>query len=115
MIALKRVYAAAEAGDGFRLLVERLWPRGVSKEKAAVDLWLKDIAPSAELRQWFAHDDDKWPEFQQRYREELRENPAVDTLRGLILQHRRITFVYAASDERNSASVLKQFIEGKKG
>lgn len=113
MIALKRIYADAEKSDGFRLLVERLWPRGMSKEKAAVDLWLKDVAPSQALRQWFAHEESKWPEFQQRYRDELRENPAVDILRELILQHRLITFVYAASDERNSASVLKAFVESK--
>lgn len=111
MIRLKRIYAEPEKSDGFRLLVERLWPRGVSKEKAALDLWMKELGPSPELRQWFGHDPEKWTEFQQRYHAELQENPAVETLRELLLQHRSITFVYAASDERNSASVLKAFLE----
>lgn len=114
MIKLKRVYEAPEADDGFRLLVERLWPRGISKEKAAVTLWLKDIAPSAELRKWFAHDDEKWQEFRRRYREEIAASPALDMLRELLLQHPVVTFVYAASDKQNSATVLKAFIEKAK-
>ncbi|MGH8493716.1 MAG: DUF488 domain-containing protein [Moraxellaceae bacterium] len=114
MIKLKRIYESPDEADGLRLLVERLWPRGVSKEKAAVDLWLKDIAPSAELRQWFAHDSEKWQEFRRRYREEVRASPALEMLRELILQHPVITFVYAASNEQNSATVLKAFIEKAK-
>ena len=114
MIQLKRIYEAADKSDGFRLLVERLWPRGVSKEKAAVDVWMKDIAPSTELRQWFAHDPEKWQEFRRRYREEIQASPALDMLRELILQHAVITFVYAASDKQNSATVLKAFIEKAK-
>src|SRR5690606_20917240 len=73
-IRLKRAFEPAEPGDGTRVLVERLWPRGVSKERAAVDLWLKDVAPSPELRRWYSHDVAKWPEFRRRYREELREH-----------------------------------------
>lgn len=114
MIRLKRVYEAPEADDGFRLLVERLWPRGLSKEKAAVDLWLKDIAPSAELRKWFAHDEEKWQEFRRRYRDEISASPALEMLRELILQHPVLTFVYAASDRQNSATVLKAFVEKAK-
>ena len=81
MIRLKRVYEPAAKDDGFRILVERLWPRGLSKRRAQVDLWLKKVAPSAELRTWYAHDVKKWKEFQKRYRAELRSNDAVKELR----------------------------------
>ncbi|MDQ8036312.1 MAG: DUF488 family protein [Pedobacter sp.] len=114
MIKLKRVYETPDESDGFRLLVERLWPRGITKEKAAVALWMKDIAPSAELRKWFAHDEEKWQEFRRRYREEISASPSLDMLRELILQHPVITFVYAASDQQNSATVLKAFVEKAK-
>lgn len=112
MIQLKRVYEKPSRRDGLRILVERLWPRGVSKDKAAVDLWLKDLAPSAELRKWFGHDTEKWDEFRRRYRSELQRQG--DLL--VLLRHRAsegpVTFVYAASDEeRNSAVVLKAFME----
>ena len=73
MIKLKRVYENPSPKDGLRVLVERLWPRGLTKERAAVDLWLKDVAPSAELRKWFGHDPARWEQFQERYRQELRE------------------------------------------
>ena len=111
-IRLKRVYDAPAKSDGARLLVERLWPRGLTKDKAAIDEWFKDIAPSPALRAWYGHDPAKWPEFRRRYRRELRRQPeAVEALR------RRgrggpVTFVYAAKDEeRNSARVLKEFLE----
>lgn len=112
MIRLKRAYLAPAKADGLRILVERLWPRGVRKDQAAIDLWLKDLAPSTELRQWFGHDPDKWDEFQQRYQAELKERG--DLL--LLLKHRStegtVTFVYAAREEkRNSAVVLKEFLE----
>lgn len=110
-IHLKRVYLSPAPEDGFRLLVERLWPRGLSKEKAAVDFWLKEVAPSTALRQWYGHVPEKWPEFQHRYREELAANPAVAELRALLREHRGVTFVFAAHDEQNSALVLKDFIE----
>lgn len=115
MIHLKRAYEAATKSDGLRILVERLWPRGVSKEKAAIDLWLKDIAPSAELRKWFGHDPDKWAEFRKRYRAELRANKdAVAELKQKIAK-RTVTFVFAASDtERNSAVALKEFLKRRK-
>ncbi len=112
MIRLKRVYDEPTKRDGLRILVERLWPRGVSKEKAAVGLWLKDLAPSTELRKWFNHDSEKWNEFRKRYRAELDDKG--DLL--VLLKHRTtegaVTFVYAAHDEQhNSAVVLKEFVE----
>jgi uncharacterized protein YeaO (DUF488 family) len=111
MIHLKRAYDAPSKQDGRRILVERLWPRGVTKSKAAIDLWLKDIAPSPDLRRWFNHEPEKWPEFQRRYREELKANPEpVAELRRLVREG-PVTFVYAAKDEeRNSAVLLKQFL-----
>jgi len=92
-IGLKRAYDPPSPGDGTRVLVERLWPRGLSKERAAVDLWLKEVAPSPDLRRWYGHDADKWPEFQRRYREELRARKAeLDQLRRLALSG-PVTFV----------------------
>jgi uncharacterized protein YeaO (DUF488 family) len=112
-IQLKRVYEEPSDDDGLRILVERLWPRGLSKEKAQVDQWRKEISPSPELRKWYGHDPEKWPEFQKRYRDELRHNEeAASELARLIKEQDRITFVYAAKDEaHNSALVLKQFLE----
>ena len=114
MIRLKRAYDEPSKQDGLRILVERLWPRGVSKEKAAVDLWLKDLAPSTELRKWYGHDPEKWDEFRKRYWLELGEKGDLLTL----LKHRttegNVTFVFAASDEeRNSAVALKEYLEEK--
>jgi|SRR6516165_10151426 uncharacterized protein YeaO (DUF488 family) len=115
MLKLKRVYEPPARTDGVRVLVERLWPRGISKEWAAVDLWLKEVAPSTELRQWFAHDPAKWPEFQRRYRAELRAHKdAVHTLKQKARQG-AVTLVYAARDEEhNAALALKRFLEGKR-
>jgi uncharacterized protein YeaO (DUF488 family) len=115
MIKLKRAYESPSPDDGFRVLVERLWPRGVTKEKAQLDLWLKDVAPSAELRKWYSHDVAKWSEFQMRYRAELEKNEELVKL----LQERsvagNVTLVYAARDEEhNSASVLKKFLDSRK-
>ena len=112
MICLKRVYEDPSPEDGLRILVERLWPRGLSKERAKVDLWLKDVAPSPELRTWYSHDVAKWEEFRTRYRQELAENKdALDLLREKT-RKQPVTFVYAAHDEgHNSALVLKEFIE----
>ena len=109
-LKIKRIYEPVEKEDGFRILVDRLWPRGLTKEKAAIDLWLKDIAPSTELREWFAHDPEKWKEFQNKYLKELKENKeAVDTLKGH-LKKGTITFLYAAKDEaHNEAQVLKDY------
>ncbi len=112
MIRLKRAYVEPAHGDGMRILVERLWPRGLSKDKAAIDWWHKEIAPSAELRKWYAHDVDKWPEFSRRYRGELDHNPdAVAELRQRIGK-KQVTFVFAAHDEtHNSAVVLKEYLK----
>lgn len=111
-IRLKRAYEKPAPDDGLRVLVERLWPRGLSKERAAIDLWLKDVAPSPELRRWFNHDPAKWDEFQKRYRAELRQNhEAVEQLREKCGQG-TVTFVYAARDEEhNSALLLKDYLE----
>lgn len=116
MIRLKRAYENPSPLDGHRVLVERLWPRGVTKERAALDLWLKDVAPSAELRRWFSHDPAKWPEFQRRYKEELRHRPQeVAELRKLAAVG-SLTFVYGSRDEEhNAASVLQDFIENQGG
>jgi len=109
-IQIKRVYEKPDPKDGFRILVDRLWPRGLTKEKAAVNLWLKDIAPSTELRKWFGHDPEKWKEFQKKYLKELKENKeAVDTLKEH-LKKGTVTLLYAAKDEaHNEAEVLKDY------
>lgn len=109
-ITLRRVYDDPVPGER-RILVERLWPRGLTKEKAAVDLWLKEVSPSQDLRRWFSHDPDKWPEFQQRYRAELDANPgALAKLRDELAQG-PVTFVYAAKDlEHNSARLLREYV-----
>ncbi len=110
-IQLKRAYQPAKASDGKRLLVDRLWPRGISKEKAQLHLWLKDLAPSTELRQWFAHDVAKWPEFQQRYRAELINNPVLEQLLNLA-EEEKICLVYASKDQQhNGAQVIKKYLE----
>jgi len=115
-IRLKRVYEEPEPDDGLRVLVERLWPRGVSKERAAVDLWLKAVAPTAELRRWFDHDPAKWAEFQKRYEAELKDNDeAVDELRRKC-HGATVTFIYAAHDEEhNAALVLKHYLDHHPG
>lgn len=112
MIRLKRAYERPSLQDGLRILVERLWPRGLRKDDAKIDLWLKDLAPSSELRKWFDHDPAKWSEFQKRYAAELKQKGDLLTL----LKHRAgegtVTFVYAAKDEEhNSAAALKRYLE----
>jgi uncharacterized protein YeaO (DUF488 family) len=111
-IRLKRVYEEPASDDGLRILVERLWPRGLSKERAAVELWIKEVAPSPELRRWYNHDPARWDEFRRRYRAELRRNKdAVEELRREC-RGKTVTFVYAARDEEhNSTLVLKDFLE----
>ena len=114
MISLKRVYEKPSKSDGFRILVERLWPHGLSKEKASVDLWLKEVAPSAELRKWYSHDVAKWKEFRRRYKEELKNKTnLLDDVRKRA-EKEIVTFVYAAHDEQhNSALALKEYLEKK--
>lgn len=111
-VPIRRVYEEPSRNDGTRILIDRLWPRGLTKEKARVDLWLKDIAPSADLRQWFSHDPAKWKEFERRYRAELEANQAVVTQLRTTLQHGPATLVYSAKDtQHNDAVVLKAYLE----
>ncbi|MFT3999814.1 MAG: DUF488 domain-containing protein [Rhizobium sp.] len=113
-LRIKRIYEPPAAQDGTRILVDRLWPRGVSKEEAHVHAWLKEIAPSAELRRWFGHDPEKWDAFRRRYLEELENNPAaVEELKRQIGQS-TATLLYGARDtEHNNALVLRDFIDGR--
>jgi uncharacterized protein YeaO (DUF488 family) len=111
-IKIKRIYEAASSDDGLRILVDQLWPRGIAKKKAQVNLWFKDIAPSTELRKWFGHDPARWEEFQKRYAQELREKQKVlGALQQIIKEEKAITLLYAASDENhNNAVVLRTFL-----
>ena len=116
MVKLKRAYEPAGRGDGTRFLVERLWPRGVKKDTLGLDAWLKDVAPSTELRQWFGHDPAKWSEFQRRYRAELNAN--AGSLEPILKAARRgrVTLVYSSHDqEHNNAVVLKAYVESRLG
>lgn len=109
---LKRVYEPSAKNDGVRILVDRLWPRGVKKSAAHIDRWAKDIAPSAELRIWFGHDPEKWSEFQKRYRSELIGNSTLSEIKELSHQE-DVTLVYAAKDKLHThALVLKQALDG---
>jgi uncharacterized protein YeaO (DUF488 family) len=107
-VRVKRVYAPPAEDDGARVLVDRLWPRGLTREEAAIDLWLKDIAPSAELRRWFGHEPARWPAFQDRYRAELAGNPAVEELRAIIERGRRVTLLFGAKDVAHNNAVALQ-------
>ena len=110
-INLKRVYENPTPADGTRILVDRLWPRGLTKEKAGIDVWLKKIAPSTALRKWFGHDPAKWAEFQKRYREELEKNPAQVSLLKEQAKKGAITLVFGAKDEaHNEALVLQELL-----
>ena len=110
MIKLKRVYEAAEEEDGYRVLVERLWPRGISKEKASLDEWMKEISPSPELRKWYAHDVEKWLDFKKKYIGELSQKSELVEALLQRSQQGTVTLIYAAQDEEhNSARVLKNF------
>ena len=105
-VRIKRIYEQRAPEDGVRVLVDRLWPRGISKARAGLDLWLKDAAPSALLRTWFGHKPERWAEFQRRYRLELSNSAAVERLRVLARTH-RVTLLYAARDEKhNEAAAL---------
>lgn len=112
-VAIKRVYDEPDASDGMRVLVDRLWPRGLSKERAHIDLWLKDIAPGNELRTWYHHDPAKFDEFRQRYEAELASGPAHDALVRLreLVRQQRVTLVFAARDaEHSNATVLRELL-----
>lgn len=111
-LKIKRVYDSFDESDGFRILVDRLWPRGLSKDKARIDLWLKDIAPSNELRKWFGHEQGKWVEFKSRYFVELNKKRELVELIAGKMQKGIVTLVYGAKDERfNNAVALKAYIE----
>jgi uncharacterized protein YeaO (DUF488 family) len=116
MFKLKRVYEPPLPDDGERVLVDRLWPRGMTKERAAVDLWMKEISPSTELRKWFDHDPAKWAGFQQRYRKELEARPElVGALREMARQG-MVTLLYGARNQaQNEAVALKAFLEASPG
>ena len=115
MIQVKRVYQKPSRKDGLRILVDRLWPRGLTKERAAVKLWLKDVAPSTALRKWFGHDPAKWKQFQARYRKELREKKDALELLKQKSGECTVTLVYGARDEEhNEALVLKSVLEGRR-
>lgn len=107
-VRVKRVYESPEPADGLRILVDRLWPRGLSKEKAAVDVWARDVAPSDELRRWFHARPEQWQEFEARYRQELAgQREALDALRKATTGHQTVTLLYGSrSTERNNATVL---------
>ena len=116
MFKLKRAYEKPSKADGIRILVERLWPRGLTKAAAAIHLWLKDVAPSTELRKWFAHDPRRWKEFQVRYRKELRTHKEAVELLKQKGREGTVTLVYGARDqEHNAALVLHRFLEGQSG
>jgi uncharacterized protein YeaO (DUF488 family) len=114
MLKVKRIYESPDKADGFRVLVDRLWPRGVSKERAHLDLWLKEIAPSDALRKWFHHDPSRWTEFAAKYKKELGgRKDLVQQLRKLEVEHGDVTLLYSAHDaDHNQAVVLRQFVKG---
>ncbi len=113
MLKIKRAYQDAAPEDGVRVLVDRLWPRGVTKERAAVDWWAKDLAPSPELRSWFHHEPAKFAEFKERYAVEVKDHPDLARLREMAASQ-TVTLVYAAKDEvRNQAAVLLELLEGE--
>ncbi len=115
-ISLKRAYESASPDDGMRVLVDRLWPRGLRKDEAQVDHWLRDIAPSTELRQWYHANPESWTAFRNRYLKELsgkQETVALEKLQSLVATNRKITLLYASRNEdRNNATVLKELLEG---
>ncbi|MEP6467306.1 MAG: DUF488 family protein [Parafilimonas sp.] len=111
-IKTKRIYEPKEKADGFRVLVDRLWPRGLKKEDTDFDVWMKEIAPSTGLRQWFNHDAEKWEEFKWKYISELKQSPVTDELATLMDKHKTVTLLYGAKDEvHNQAMVIKDFIQ----
>ncbi len=112
MIKIKRIYEKPTKEDGYRILVDRLWPRGLTKEKADIDIWLKEIAPSTDLRKWFAHDRNKWKKFAGKYKRELKNNAElINKIKQLEKEKGNITLLYSAKDEEyNDAVVLKSIL-----
>ncbi len=114
-LKLKRVYEPSDKNDGTRILIDRLWPRGMTKAKADVDIWLKELAPSAGLRKWFGHDPDKWAEFKKRYRAELEENDEQLARLREEIKKGPVTLLYGAKDEEhNDAVALVEFLSSQK-
>jgi uncharacterized protein YeaO (DUF488 family) len=112
-IQTKRIYEPPAASDGTRILVDRLWPRGVAREEVRIDAWIKDVAPSDALRRWYSHDPAKWPEFRARYIAELKHNSAVVELQYVAAKSKTVTLLFAAKDNmRNNATVLQEFLRG---
>lgn len=113
MIKIKRIYNKPEKEDGFRILVDRLWPRGLSKERAKVDLWLKDVAPSDKLRTWFSHDPKKWGDFQNKYKNELKDKrEVIQRIKQIEKEKKLVTLLYSAKDEEhNNAIVLREVLQ----
>ncbi|MCL4513302.1 MAG: DUF488 domain-containing protein [Candidatus Eremiobacteraeota bacterium] len=112
MIKIKRIYEAKSPSDGYRIFIDRLWPRGLKKENAHFDLWLKEIAPSDRLRKWFSHDPKKWIEFRKKYLEELTDRKKeIETVKEALQKQKIVTLLYGAKDEEhNNAVVLKDFL-----
>ena len=114
MVRVKRIYGPAASGDGFRVLVDRIWPRGIKKSDAAIDLWLKEVAPSTELRRWFGHDPAKWSGFRKRYAHELGANSELVRQLAAGARRGRVTLLYAARDEEhNNAVVLAALLKAR--
>jgi uncharacterized protein YeaO (DUF488 family) len=110
--SIKRVYDPVEANDGFRILVDRLWPRGIKKEKAQIDSWLKEIAPAPALRRWFDHDPGKWTGFSKAYWQQLKQSPAIEEILEKARAHKKVTLLYAARDRaHNHAVILQRYLE----
>lgn len=112
-VAIKRVYDPADSKDGYRILVDRLWPRGMKKDAAEIDQWLKEVAPSAKLRTWFGHDPEKWKEFKKRYHDELKNNEAWDELLALAKAKNKLTLLFASKDEEHNQAVVLAELLGK--
>lgn len=111
-LKLKRVYELPEESDGYRVLADRLWPRGIKKEAAQIDIWLKEVAPSTALRKWFNHEPEKWQEFVSKYKSELRDSDVLDDLKSLVRKHKTITLLYGSKDEKyNHAVVLRMVLK----
>ena len=114
-IAIKRVYEEPRAADGIRILVDRLWPRGLSKEKARIDLWVKDLAPGNELRKWYSHDPAKWEEFKKRYFAELEGHAEEVNKLAAMVSKGRVTFLYSSKEDKlNNAHALKLYLEKRR-
>jgi len=111
-IKIKRAYEPFETSDGYRILVDRLWPRGIKKENSHIDVWIKEVAPSTELRKWFDHDPEKWKSFISKYKSEIKGSAALKELTTAAAKHKTVTLIYAAKDEAyNNAVVLRELLK----